>query len=151
MNMNTNPRPRRWREDLLPTRRPDASQPLRLRVLRPALAGLLAGPLAGSLLLAGAHVASAQQAADPAVIPIQSHRFLATPEQTVPAGTTVTWVNQDFDAHDVVANDSSFISPLIQPGESWSFTFTAPGSYAYMCDLHVGMEGVVTVVASASG
>jgi plastocyanin len=150
MNMNTNPRPRRWREDLLPTRRPDASQPLRLRALRPALAGLLAAPLAGGLLLAGAHVASAQQAApDPATIPIQSHQFLAAPEQTVPVGTTVTWVNQDADAHDVVANDSSFISPLIQPGESWSFTFTAPGSYAYMCDLHVGMESVVTVVAAA--
>jgi plastocyanin len=149
MNMNTNPRPWRWREDLLSTQRAGERRPLRLRALRPALGSLLAGPLAGSLLLAGAHVAAAQQAApDPAVIPIQSHRFLAAPEQTVPVGTTITWVNQDADAHDVVANDSSFISPLIQPGESWSFTFTAPGSYAYMCDLHVGMEGVVTVVAS---
>jgi plastocyanin len=49
----------------------------------------------------------------------------------------------------VLANDLSFMSPLIKTGETWSYTFDAPGTYSYVCDLHVNMEGVVVVTPAA--
>jgi plastocyanin len=66
----------------------------------------------------------------------------------VPAGTTITWVNEEPDpanAHNILAEDGSFTSPLVMPGESWQYTFTTPGYYRYFCELHDGMEGAVLV------
>jgi len=66
----------------------------------------------------------------------------------VPAGTTVEWVNDDPLAHTVVAADSSFDSGLIEPGKTWRFRFTRPGSYAYSCRPHPFMHGTITVKAA---
>jgi plastocyanin len=66
---------------------------------------------------------------------------------TVPAGTTLWWVNADREDHDVIARDLSFESPVIGPGASWSHTFDTPGTFAYVCDLHANMEGTVTVTS----
>ena len=77
-------------------------------------------------------------------IAIQGNAF-QRPEVTVPAGTTLWWVNLDPDFHDVVARDLSFQSPSFRGGASWSHTFTTPGTYRYLCDLHVNMDGVVIV------
>lgn len=66
----------------------------------------------------------------------------------VPAGTTITWVNEESDptdAHNILAEDGSFTSPLIMPGESWEYTFTTPGYYRYVCELHDDMVGAVLV------
>ncbi len=54
--------------------------------------------------------------------------FSFTPaELTVPVGATVTWTNRHGARHDVVAADGTFTSPLFGEGETFSFTFTAPG------------------------
>jgi plastocyanin len=72
--------------------------------------------------------------------------FAFTPaEITVPVGATVTWVNRHGARHDVVAADGSFASPLFGQGETFSFTFAAPGEYPYVCSIHPGMEGTVIV------
>jgi plastocyanin len=63
----------------------------------------------------------------------------------VAAGTTVEWRNEDQVAHTVTATGGGFSSPLIQPGERWRFTFTAPGTYDYFCTPHPFMKGVVVV------
>ena len=100
---------------------------------------------AGALLLnAGAALAQATPD-DPNVIAVQGNAFVPA-ALTIPAGTTLTWVNMDGEAHDVIAGDLSFESPLVNPGETWQFTFMAPGTFAYVCDLHANMEGVITVV-----
>src|SRR5829696_6790555 len=56
---------------------------------------------------------------------------------SVPAGTTVRWVNNGRQDHDIV------------PGGTYEHTFTAPGTYNYYCTLHgtesAGMVGVVVV------
>ncbi len=82
---------------------------------------------------------------------------------TVPAGTTVTWVNQDSVGHTVTEGDPN--SPkqaslrvfdssgevvtgkvaLIGADESWSYTFTTPGTYEYYCIVHPYMIGHITV------
>lgn len=111
-------------------------------------AGAVVLALAGSLALTGA--ALAQEAPpDPNTVPMQGNQFVPA-EKTVTVGTTVTWMNMDAEEHDVVTNDLTIMSPVIKPGETWAFTFDTPGSYAYLCDLHTGMEGVINVTAATA-
>jgi manganese oxidase len=73
------------------------------------------------------------------------------PNATVAPGTTVTWVNNDQTAHTATANDGAFDSGTLQPGQSYSFKFDKPGTYAYHCEIHPYMTATVTVSgASAS-
>jgi plastocyanin len=57
---------------------------------------------------------------------------------TVKTGTTVKWINSMVDQldHTVNANDNSFLSQALKPGDSFSHTFSTPGSYMYFCALH---------------
>jgi plastocyanin len=63
----------------------------------------------------------------------------------IAAGTTVTWINNDPLVHTVGADDGSWDSGPIEPGKSWSHTFTQPGEYAIHCTPHPFMRGVVVV------
>jgi plastocyanin len=70
--------------------------------------------------------------------------------RTVKAGTTVKFVNDDEHAHTVVsgaagAPDGRFESGLLQPGLSFRYTFSAPGTYRYYCSIHPGMAGTIVV------
>ncbi|HET7726043.1 MAG TPA: cupredoxin domain-containing protein [Candidatus Limnocylindrales bacterium] len=66
----------------------------------------------------------------------------------VPAGTTVTWSNEDHFTHSVQFLDGGLPSDpmLLQPGSATTFTFSEPGRYRYQCHLHpVDMQGTVVV------
>jgi amicyanin len=64
---------------------------------------------------------------------------------TVPVGSTVTWTNQDEEPHTIAAKDGSFHSPGMDTHGTYSFTFTTPGSYDYICSIHPFMTGTVVV------
>ncbi len=65
---------------------------------------------------------------------------------TVKAGTTVTWTNGDLVMeHDLRGDHGEFISPALQPGETYSYTFNKPGTYTYGCKPHPWMHGTVIV------
>lgn len=65
---------------------------------------------------------------------------------TVRPGQRITWVNEDDVLHDVVSTDGERIeSELFPNGESFSFTPTRAGSIHYVCTIHPGMEGNITV------
>lgn len=65
---------------------------------------------------------------------------------TVRPGTRITWVNEDDVLHDVVSTDGERIeSELFPKGETFSFTPTRTGSIHYVCTIHPGMEGSITV------
>jgi len=64
---------------------------------------------------------------------------------TVPVGATVTWTNQDEEPHTVAGKDGSFHSPGMDTHGTYSFTFTTPGSYDYICSIHPFMTGTVVV------
>lgn len=66
---------------------------------------------------------------------------------TVKAGTTVTWTNKDGDAHTVTSQGSGgpLQSAALGTGGTYSFTFTTPGTYAYLCTIHPFMTATVTV------
>lgn len=68
---------------------------------------------------------------------------------TVKRGTTVTWTNKDAAAHTVTATSDSGGGPdseLLAEDESYSYTFNEVGEFAYFCEPHPYMEGVVQVV-----
>jgi plastocyanin len=60
----------------------------------------------------------------------------------VAAGTAVTWINSGADWHSVAAYDGSFESEKLAPGESFSVTFTEPGTIKYICKHH-GLQGMI--------
>ena len=68
---------------------------------------------------------------------------------TVPAGTTVVWVNRGKEEHTVTADDRSFDSGLKKTGGTFSRAFAQPGKYSYYCQPHPWMKGTVLVVAGA--
>lgn len=69
----------------------------------------------------------------------------APPNLTVPAGTTVTWTNRDEEPHTVAASDGSFHSPGMGTGATFAHTFSAPGTFDYVCSIHPMMRGTVVV------
>jgi len=83
-------------------------------------------------------------------VEIRGHGF-STPALTVKAGTTVTWINHDDDAHTVTSTANAFRSPGLDTDETFSFTFTQPGTYEYFCTLHPLMTGKVVVTPERSG
>jgi plastocyanin len=63
----------------------------------------------------------------------------------IKVGTTVTWTNEDSATHTVTADDGSFTSGSLKQGQSFSFTFTQAGTYAYHCGVHASMKATITV------
>jgi plastocyanin len=61
------------------------------------------------------------------------------------SGDTVTWGNGSGRTHTVTADNGAFDSGDVPDGQSFSYTFTTPGTYTYHCTIHRGMLGVVSV------
>jgi plastocyanin len=81
---------------------------------------------------------------------------------TVKAGSTVTWRNDEPITHTVTSGayrgvdattglrsgqrpDGLFDTRLEGQGDTFSYTFTTPGTYSYYCDIHYGMNATVIV------
>lgn len=111
----------------------------RVRALMAAL-----GLLAALAVLSGPAPA---RAADHAVL-IQDFAF-GPATMTVAVGDTVTWTNADSAPHTVSAENGAFDSGNVDEGQTFSFTFTAPGTYAYRCDYHNEMAATVVVQPAA--
>ncbi|MGH2585000.1 MAG: cytochrome P460 family protein [Dehalococcoidia bacterium] len=75
---------------------------------------------------------------------VQAYTFL--PDTiTVPAGTTVTWINNDVVPHTVTAGDGSWDSGKMLYGFSFSQRFDTPGTFQFNCSIHPVMTGQVVV------
>jgi plastocyanin len=100
--------------------------------------------MATALLLAGAGAAAASPAPASATIPIKAFMFMPM-EVIVPVGGTVTWKNLDGEPHTVVSLDGTFRSAALDEGDSFSFRFTQPGTYSYLCSIHPQMRARIVV------
>ena len=87
--------------------------------------------------------AGADAAAAGDVITIAGFAFSGVTE--VPVGTTVTVVNEDGSDHTWTADDGTFSSGNLAPGDTFEFTFDEPGTYTYACRIHPSMVGTITV------
>jgi plastocyanin len=98
--------------------------------------------------------ASALLAAQPAAaathsIAISGYTF-SPAAMTITAGDTVTWTNDDQAPHDVTTTSGpvAIHGSTMSKGQSWSYTFTTPGTYSYICSIHPDMTASLTVVAA---
>jgi plastocyanin len=115
-----------------------------MRTIKPGMYVVTA--LVVAALAAGAPASQGAPAAD-AEVQIDQYAFL--PQRvTVKAGTTVTWSNDDDDSHTVASSSKLFKSKALDTGDKFSFTFTTPGTYAYICSVHPYMTGTVVVEAA---
>jgi|GEM_PF-6331811 len=69
---------------------------------------------------------------------------------TVHPGDTVVWTNAGAIPHTVTSAAAGFDSGLLVPGQTFAFTFTSAGTFAYVCTLHPGMAGTVVVVPAVA-
>ncbi len=79
----------------------------------------------------------------PATARVSIANFAFSGSSIIKQNGTVTWKNNDSVVHTVTG--SGFDSGTIQPGGSYSHTFTATGTYDYYCAFHPSMIGSVTV------
>ena len=108
------------------------------------------GLLAFSLLLAACggpeptptRIAEPVPAASTAEADIKdfTHQDLA-----VKVGTSVVWTNRDSIGHTTSAVDGTWDSGALRKSQTFSFTFTEPGSYKYRCNIHSSMTATVSV------
>jgi plastocyanin len=82
-----------------------------------------------------------------ATVDIKDIQF--TPKDiTVKAGTTITWTNSDSIAHTVTKDDgpgADFDSGNVDGGATFEQKFDAPGTVNYVCTIHPGQSGTITV------
>jgi plastocyanin/uncharacterized membrane protein YozB (DUF420 family) len=94
---------------------------------------------------------AAQNTGEPLSVTIHEDHFRFIPSQiTIPAGTSVIWVNDEQAKHTASADDGSFDSDDQELGVRYEYTFTEPGTYRYFCRYHgdvggVGMAGTIVV------
>jgi plastocyanin len=121
--------------------------PLRQLLLAPILLVLVVVAWTIVTSLAWTVVSSVARADDAAIATVSIDNFTFTSSNlTVKAGTTVTWTNHDDIPHSIVdKNRKLFRSKVLDTGESFSFTFSNPGSYDYFCGLHPHMTGHIVV------
>jgi len=78
----------------------------------------------------------------------KSASAFSTPWHGYPGNNTAFLVG----GYDTVTGiNSTLSSGPIAPGNTFSYTFTAPGTYIYRCIYHPWMTGAIKVLPSSSG
>lgn len=101
-------------------------------------------PQVRSKLKNGVHIIEFPPAGD-------NHQNVFKPDNIeISSGQTVRWVNKDEKAHIFasmsVIGEGGIFTPNIEAGDHWDYTFYTPGEYYYICFIHKGMIGKITVV-----
>ena len=91
-------------------------------------------------------------------VPIQNEwsvtigdNFFAPPDAAIEPGSTITWTNNGALPHTVTADDGSFDSGMLNPGDSYTVAFDGQGTVTYFCAIHPEMRGSVTVGGGGGG
>jgi plastocyanin len=95
----------------------------------------------------GGEAASSSAASKSGALEIKMQNFQFDPKSaTVKVGQTVKWVNQDTADHDVTDEKTGlFESKQFGQGGSFEFAPKKAGTIDYVCTLHPGMTGKLTV------
>jgi plastocyanin len=99
--------------------------------------------------MTGAGNATTSVSMVPGASTLTTDAFSPNPIQ-VSVGSTVTWTNNDAQAHTVNSGNSPtqsglFNSPIMAPQATFEYTFTEAGEVPYFCILHPNMVGTVSV------
>src|SRR5919112_3054153 len=77
--------------------------------------------------------------------------FFDPPQSAVEPGSTITWTNKGDEPHTVTADDGSFDSGMLNPGDSYTVAFDGQGTVTYHCTIHPEMRGSVSVGGGGEG
>ena len=114
------------------------------------LRGTLAALLIAGLLAPAAAATTAPKKLKPAVLTVHIKDYKYKPASaTIHLGDTVTFINDDDDAHTVRAAKGDFDSGGLDTHDTWQYTFKTPGKHDYFCALHPNMKGTLFVVPPA--
>ena len=103
------------------------------------------GSTATSTSTASSSASSSGGGGGSVAIKMQNIAFAAK-ETTVKVGEKVTWTNDDSVTHNVTANSGAdFKSKDFGNGGTFSFTPEKAGTIKYVCTIHPGMTGTLTV------
>lgn len=117
------------------------------------ISGLLAAVALFTLSLTFASTILATSTAQEGTV-VEMRDNLFVPETlTVPVGTTLTWQNVGQNPHTATADDDTFDTGTVNPGQSAALTLNTPGTFPYHCQFHgaaggVGMVGTIIVEAT---
>ena len=115
-------------------------------MLRAIFAAGALGAIVGSVLAVGVVFARGDGAAG--AVSIDNFTF-APQTLAVTAGATVTWTNNDDIPHGIASDNSAFPrSKALDTDDSFSVTFTTPGTYKYFCYVHPHMTGTIVIEAA---
>jgi FtsP/CotA-like multicopper oxidase with cupredoxin domain/plastocyanin len=104
---------------------------------------------AGPFAAAGGAATVVSATSGDASVSLKDMKF-APAAASVSTGQTVLWKNTDSVPHNVTfANDPNITSKTLAPGDTFAVKFTQPGTYAYSCTFHPGMDGTLTVTGAA--
>jgi plastocyanin len=89
--------------------------------------------------------AQAPASAGGAKVSVQDNTFKPG-DIKVKSGDTVTFTNDGGVPHTVTATDGAdFDSGTLAPGKTFSFVAAGQGKISYVCTIHPGMQGTITV------
>ncbi len=87
----------------------------------------------------------AQEANDIVSVSMKDIKFVPH-DVTVKVGQKITWTNDEQPPHNVTATEGDdFTSETLNKGDSFSYTPTKAGTIAYVCTIHSGQDGTITV------
>lgn len=118
-------------------------------VLGGMVVGLVISALAVAVVAFSPHATFAASAVTKTVTIVNSKKstFAFKPATLkIKVGTTVTWKNTTSVPHTATSDDGkTFNSGTINPGGTFSFTFTTKGTFTYHCSFHPFMHGSIIV------
>jgi plastocyanin len=96
---------------------------------------------------ATAPAATTGSAASGAVVEVSMKNIRFVPEKiTAKVGQKIVWTNDDSIVHNVTATDGAdFASDSVGGGGTYAYTPTKAGVIRYVCTIHSGQNGEITV------
>jgi plastocyanin len=89
---------------------------------------------------------AASSSASSGGVTIKAAGFAFAPKSvTVKKGEKVTWTNSDPAPHNVTSDDGTIKSQDFSKGQSFTYTATKPGTFAYICTIHPQMKATLIV------
>ena len=89
--------------------------------------------------------AAAAAAGDVVKVTMKDIKFVPA-DITAKVGQKIEWTNTDTPAHNVTAKDGAdFASDTLNPGDTFDYTPTKAGKIDYVCTIHPGQSGTITV------
>jgi plastocyanin len=111
---------------------------------------LLRSAAAAAALVAVATLVAAAPAATATTNVAITHSGFVLKAITIQQGDSVMWTNSDTSSHQVVSQSAGFASPVLKPGDTFTYVFTKAGKFGYTDAFNKTFDGTVTVAPAGS-